>query len=79
MTAESERAFEGWQPIETAPHQIIILLCWWDDMIEEWCYECAFASWGKKNSLGHSNRSWHGEATHWMPLPPAPSGQEERK
>lgn len=62
-----------WQPIETAPNQTLCLLTWYDFTFDEWDCEVAMASYGKRNSAGYSNRSYHGRATHWMPLPVPPS------
>lgn len=63
-----------WQPIETAERGEEVLLGWWqDDGIggKDWQIEVGRASWGwRKGSI--SNMSQHGQATHWMPLPPPP-------
>lgn len=64
-----------WQPIETAPHETdVILYCVAGD--RRW-QEVGFASQGRRVNLGPgrgvaSSMSWHGYATHWMPLPDAP-------
>ena len=56
-----------WQPIETAPSDIQILL---------------YSPWSHATNPGrietgiyHNSRggSWHSWATHWMPLPAPPS------
>lgn len=63
----------GWQPIETAPHGEEVLLGWleWDGA---WKMEVSQASWGWSTKTA-SNISRHGQATHWMPLPPPPAIQ----
>jgi hypothetical protein len=58
-----------WQPIETAPHEQKVLLGWW--YMGEWMCEAAMASHGWRRN-GISTMSWHGQATHWQPLPPPP-------
>lgn len=67
---------EGWRPIETAPKDgsyILVtngepdgcfVVCWYD---EGWCYEVH-----RHDGAVHMNT-----ATHWMPLPAAPTGGSE--
>lgn len=64
-----------WQPIETAPHEVEVLLGWreWDG---KWKAEVAPASWGW-TTRSVSNISRHGQATRWMPLPEAPTEKKE--
>jgi hypothetical protein len=60
-----------WQSIETAPHDEYILLGWWDDGV--WNSTTGRASHGwRRGSI--STMSRHGQATHWMALPPPPPG-----
>lgn len=75
-----------WQDIGTAPHEVNVLLAYWDEMMNRWQMEAGMASWGWRRD-GVSNMSRHGQATHWMPLPappspaktdPAPSSVKER-
>lgn len=61
----------GWQPIETAPHETLVILGWRENGV--WKQEIALASAGERLPNGYSNRWWHGQATHWMPLPAPPS------
>ena len=60
----------GWQPIETAPHETLVILGWREN--GTWKQEIALASAGERLPNGYSNRWWHGQATHWMPLSEAP-------
>lgn len=60
-----------WQPIETAPHEELVVLGWQEDGV--WKQEIALASAGERLQNGYSNRWLHGRATHWMPLPAAPA------
>jgi hypothetical protein len=54
-----------WREIETdpPPHGRTVLLGWAHWHSRDWLMEAGPASWG---SVG--NRSFHGQATHWMPL-----------
>lgn len=61
----------GWQPIETAPHEELVVLGWQEDGV--WKQEIALASAGERFPNGYSNRWTHGRATHWMPLPEPPA------
>jgi hypothetical protein len=74
---ERVRAESAWQPIETAPHEELVMLGWHDARIADWCWEVAMASWGKRNELGYSNVGMHGEATHWKPLDQPPAKESE--
>ena len=66
-------AEEGWKPIETAPHEVVVLLAWRDSFLPKWNYEAGFASHGTSYPNGASSMSFHGQATHWHHLPPPPS------
>lgn len=66
-------AAEGWRPIETAPHGVVVLLAWRDSFLPQWSYEAGFASHGTRYPNGASSMSFHGQATHWRPLPAPPS------
>jgi len=62
-----------WRPIETAPHETLVVLGWHDEN-GVFKQEIALASAGTRYPGGASDMWWHGRATHWMPLdrPPAP-------
>lgn len=72
---EADRKRRGepvaWWPIETAPHNEPVLLGWkdWDGA---WMAEVSPATWGWCTD-SVSNISQHGQATHWMPIPPQPT------
>ena len=68
------RADEVWQDISTAPHEELLVLGWYEG--GTWKQEIALASAGERFANGYSNRWFHGRATHWMPLHPAPSPTE---
>ena len=76
LSADPAPVGDEWQPIETAPHETPVLLYCPDrgcpsnrERIELGCY-----STGER--VGHtSTMSYHSWATHWMPLPPPPSGE----
>ena len=70
-----------WQPIETAPHETTVLL--YSPPVEgvyDGKIEVGFASsgrrWAHPSGGVLSNMSWHGSATHWMPLPHAPGSSD---
>lgn len=69
------RALVEWQPVETAPHETLVVLGWDEDGV--WKQELALASAGQRWPTGASNMWWHGSATHWLPLPPAPGAEDE--
>ena len=60
-----------WMPIETAPHETLVVLGWHDEN-GVFKQEIALASAGTRYPGGGSDMWWHGSATHWMPLPPDP-------
>ena len=67
------RAKEGWQPIETAPSDTVVLLYSPDrGVANEARIECR----EYRNTKGGSRHAW---ATHWMPLPPPPALISEDK
>ncbi len=70
------RPMTTWQDIGTAPHEVNVLLAYWDEMMNRWQMEAGMASWGWRRD-GVSNMSRHGQATHWMPLPSPPSKEGE--
>lgn len=71
------RPADDWRPIETAPHEVNVLLAWRDwSLPGQWRMEAGEASWGWRNEVA-SRMSRHGEATHWMPLPAPPAGDDE--
>lgn len=65
-----------WQPIERAPHGEEVLLyspsTFGGQVAAK--LEVGCAAFGEVRG-GYSNRSWHGTATHWMPLPAPPPAQ----
>ena len=67
-----------WQPISSAPHNAAVLLCWADWRDGKWCMQVGAASTGGTYENGYSNRSYHGSATHWMPLPNPPHTGDEQ-
>lgn len=64
---------DGWQPIDTAPWDIDLLLGW-HGMRGEWKTEVGWA--GRTNTCpkvsGASNGWQHGNATHWCHIPEFP-------
>lgn len=61
---------QQWRPIETAPHETLVVLGWYEgDVFKQ---EIALASAGRRYPGGVSDMWWHGRATHWMPLPSPP-------
>lgn len=67
------RELVEWRPIETAPHETLVVLGWDEGGV--WKQELALASAGQRWPTGASNMWWHGSATHWLPLPPAPGAE----
>lgn len=65
---KAELARFEWRDISEAPHEVLLLVGWHDRTFDEWTCEVAMASWGKRSDNGHSNLSWHGLATHFIPL-----------
>jgi len=69
-----------WRPIETAPHETLVLLYSPPAWPSEAKCEVGFASTGRRTPAPDggifSNMSWHGYATHWMPLPFPPDSTE---
>jgi hypothetical protein len=64
----------GWRDIasDPPPHGEYVLLCWYHGHWETWEYEAQAYSHGIRHDDGHSSVSYHGSATHWMPLPEPP-------
>ncbi len=63
----------GWQPIETAPHGVDVLLyCPERGITNHERIELGTASSGWRTDRA-STMSWHSWATHWMPLPDLPA------
>ena len=71
-----------WQPIETAPHETPVLLYSPPDHFGRSTIEVGLASagrtWPAPGGGTFSNRTWHGYATHWMPLPPPPTEDDKQ-
>ena len=63
----------GWRPIESAPHNEPVLLAWKSNGLETWNFEAGAASHGTRYPNGASSMSFHGQATHWRPLPAPPA------
>lgn len=64
---------DKWQSIDTAPHSTRVLLGWRDWRDGSWLMEVGAATTGQRFDNGYSNRSQHGSATHWQPLPQPPA------
>lgn len=59
-----------WQPIETAPHDVDVILASPPSLTNrEWLFEVGAASTGRRFDNGYSSMSFYGHATHWMPIP----------
>jgi len=67
------REMVEWRDIETAPHETLVVLGWFEDGV--WKQDFGLASAGQRWPTGASNMWWHGSATHWLPLPPAPGAE----
>ena len=67
------REMVKWRPIDTAPHETLVVLGWFEDGV--WKQDLGLASAGQRWPTGASNMWWHGSATHWLPLPPAPGAE----
>jgi hypothetical protein len=63
---------DDWQPIESAPHNVKVILFWQDWRDGTPCMVIGFAVSGQRFDNGYSSISRHGSATHWRPLPPPP-------
>jgi hypothetical protein len=70
---KGENPVSEWQPIETAPSNIEVLLFCPDRgcASNRARIELGFASHGWVSKFTN-NMSYHAWATHWMPLPPFP-------
>lgn len=60
-----------WRPIEEAEPNRTYILGWSDWRDDKWITEVAPACHGRRNEVA-SSMSWHGSATHFMPLPAPP-------
>ena len=67
------REMVEWRPIETAPHETLVVLGWFEDGV--WKQDLGLASAGQRWPTGFSNMWCHGSATHWLPLHPAPGAE----
>jgi hypothetical protein len=74
---------DPWMPIETAPHETAVLLYVPPSEILDGSIEIGPPSTGRRVTLSDgsvaSNMSWHGRATHWMPLPEPPPPPEHKE
>lgn len=69
------RHLSEWQPIETAPPDVDLLLGWMETFgHRRWVQAVAYAKHSNTchPDSGASNAWSHGQATHWRPLPPGP-------
>lgn len=64
----------GWRPIETAPADTDLLLGWW--MEGAWL---TTPHWEQEVQEARNTKGgwWHGQATHWQPLPSPPHPDTE--
>lgn len=73
---------DGWQPIDSAPHGVPVLLATppFKSMGEQaaWELRVGAASWGERIG-GISNISRDAWATHWKPLPSPPTGGDSHE
>lgn len=70
--AAKVREAQRWHPIDSAPHETLVVLGWYDEN-GVFKQEIALASAGRRYPGGASDMWWHGRATHWMPLPAPPT------
>lgn len=71
----------SWQPIDTAPPDVDLLLGWMETFgHRRWVQAVAYAKHSNTchPDSGASNAWSHGQATHWLPLPPGPEPEPER-
>jgi len=71
IIAAWNRRASGWQPIETAPRDAMLLLCHTEDtapLIGYW----GWGAWRENNGKGTVLRP-----THWQPLPAAPEARHD--
>lgn len=63
----------GWESVETAPKDEVVLLSWWDHHGKQWEYEAGL--------YGSTRGGWlHGQATYWKRISaPAALKSEGRK
>ena len=73
IAALLREAGDGWMSIESAPHNVPVLLAWRSGGLEAWSFEAGVASHGARYPNGASSMSFHGQATHWRPLPAPPA------
>lgn len=70
--ANWNRRANPWQPIETAPENVLVLLyCPERGVANQERIEVGYASHGSTNAIS-SNMSYHAWATHWTSLPEPP-------
>jgi hypothetical protein len=75
---------DGWRPIATAPKdgtRILVFTRWAGDFLNDAFDYIQIAFWDGGNLTGdvwHREPGWElekiGSPTHWLPLPPPPSG-----
>lgn len=70
-----QQTVNAWQPIETAPKDIKILMgCWFNN---EWYEDCGtqYSKNGRRTiCVGFRKNEW---PTHWMPLPTPPRAEQK--
>lgn len=75
---------QDWQPIETAPKDGTLILCFYPDRHGHDRYSLRYWSTGDWRSSGRKE-GWCDQyrqlrsidPTHWMPLPPPPAASQE--
>ena len=65
------REAQQWNLIDSAPHETLVVLGWYDES-GVFKQEIGLASAGRRYPGGASDMWWHGQATHWLPLPTPP-------
>lgn len=71
---DSSQPASHWQPINTAPLDDTVLVFLAPIQAIDLCHQCS----ERERWVSGSGTVWPpGVCTHWMPLPPAPSGFKE--
>jgi len=76
--------FGEWLPIETAPKNAVVLVNDTTGNGSEWCAAkhldgVEWAGWIYDDELLNDHNPTGPEPTHWMPLPPPPTSNNEPK
>jgi hypothetical protein len=67
--ADPQEGRSGWRPIDSAPRDGTRVMMWgagWDAPQTH--------TWWNEANAEIELRHWHDPPTHWMPLPPPPTG-----